>query len=198
MDRPALLLQVRPSDDGTIEVVSPGVGWWCEHPHAGALVGPGTQVGVLEVRNRRFRLVLPEGTAGRIAGEPPGDRRIPVEHGQSLFRLVAVSATDEAGVGPAAGGGASEDRDGLPEGARAVLAPTAGVFYARPAPDAEPFVRVGDSIVAGQSIGLIEVMKTFNQIHYGGPGLPDSATVLEVRVDDGTEVHAGEILVVVR
>ncbi len=198
MERPVLLLQVRPAEDGTVEVVSPGVGWWCDHPHAGALVGPGTQVGVLEVLNRRLRLVLPDGTAGRIVGAPPGDRRVPVEHGQALFRLAAVSGADEAVRGEAGGGGVSAGAEGLPEGARAVLAPTAGVFYTRPAPDAEPFVRVGDSVVTGQSIGLVEVMKTFNQIHYGGPGLPDAATVLEVRVDDGTEVHAGEVLVVVR
>jgi biotin carboxyl carrier protein len=48
------------------------------------------------------------------------------------------------------------------------VAPTNGVFYGRPAPDAEPFVRVGERIAIGQPIGLIEVMKTFNQILFEG------------------------------
>jgi acetyl-CoA carboxylase biotin carboxyl carrier protein len=198
VNRPIVLLDVRVAADGTSEVVSPGVGWWCDHPSPGALVGAGTQVGVLEVQNRRFRLVLPDGTAGRITGPLPGDRRVAVEYGQCLFRLVAVSAGDAVGFESGAVGRGHPGGADLPEGARAVLAPTDGVFYTRPAPDTDPFVAIGDTITSGHSIGLIEVMKTFNQIHYGGPGFAERATVIEVRVGDGDEVRAGQVLVVVR
>ena len=47
-------------------------------------------------------------------------------------------------------------------------------------------------------MGLVEVMKTFNQIQYGWPGLPDEAEVIEIRVEEGAEIRAGQILVVVR
>ena len=198
MARAVLLLEVRPVGDGRSEVVSPGIGWWCDHPPAGALVGPGTVVGVLEVQNQRIRLVMPEGAAGRVSGPLPRDRRIAVEHGETLFRLVAVAAGETVGfdgVSTAPGQALGTD---VPDGTRAVRAPTDGVFYTRPAPDAEPFVTVGGTVVSGQPIGLIEVMKTFNQIHYGGAGFPERATVVEVRVGDGVDVRAGETLVVVR
>ena len=47
-------------------------------------------------------------------------------------------------------------------------------------------------------MGLVEVMKTFNQILYDGPGFADQAEVLEIRCEDAQEVHAGEVLIVVR
>ena len=82
--------------------------------------------------------------------------------------------------------------------AKAVTAPTDGVFYRRPAPDAAPFVEPGGRVEAGQPVGLVEVMKTFNQILYGGPGFPDSAEVLEIRAEEGAEIRSGDVLVVVR
>ena len=50
----------------------------------------------------------------------------------------------------------------------------------------------------GDAVGLVEVMKTFNQILYQGPGFPDQAEVVEVRLQDAEEVRAGQVLVVVR
>jgi biotin carboxyl carrier protein len=67
-----------------------------------------------------------------------------------------------------------------------------------PAVDAKPYVGAGDRVTRGQPIGLIEVMKTFNPIAYGGAGLPDEAEVVEVVAADGQEVRAGQALVVVR
>ena len=45
-----------------------------------------------------------------------------------------------------------------------VLAPMAGLFYRQPSPDADPFCEEGDRVEAGQVVGLIEVMKLFNEI----------------------------------
>ena len=120
----------------------------------------------------------------------------PVGYGDTMFRLLPILGEQDRAETAASGtaGGAAD----VPEGAAAVCAPTDGVFYRRPAPDAPPFVEVGSRVQAGQSIGLVEVMKTFNQIVYGGPGLPDEAEVIEVRCDDGAEVSAGQVLVVTR
>jgi biotin carboxyl carrier protein len=79
-----------------------------------------------------------------------------------------------------------------------VSAPTDGVFYRGPSPEAPPFVEVGSRVSKGQPVGLVEVMKTFNQIVYGGPGMPDEGEVLEIRCEDGAEVSAGQVLIVVR
>lgn len=198
MDEPILLGLVEPRDDGALAVLAPRVGWWSDLPHAGALVGPGSSVGRLQALNRRYRLVLPEGAAGAVAGGLPHSRIVAVEYGQELFRMTPVGEElafaledDRATMGHPAGAG-------LEQGARAVVAPSDGVFYRRPTPDAPPFVEVGRRVRRGQPVGLVEVMKTFNQILFDGPGFPDEAEVIELRAGDAVEVKAGEVLVVFR
>ena len=66
------------------------------------------------------------------------------------------------------------------EGGLAFRSPLSGRFYLRPSPDQPPFVKVGDTVKLGQTIALLEVMKTFNRVTYGGAGLPETAKVLEV------------------
>jgi acetyl-CoA carboxylase biotin carboxyl carrier protein len=209
VNEPVLLVRVEPVPGGLLQVRSPGIGWWTDHPHAGALLGPGSRAGTLAHLNRRLALLMPEGAAGRLTGAPPRDRAVAVEYGQVLFTLLPVEAgaalpAAPAGRGPSAGAAAEEvlqggaEPPGLPPGARALVSPTDGVFYLRASPGARPFVEPGATIRAGQVVGLVEVMKTFNQILYGGPGLPERAEVIEIRCADAQEVRAGDILIVVR
>jgi acetyl-CoA carboxylase biotin carboxyl carrier protein len=72
------------------------------------------------------------------------------------------------------------------------------MFYRRPRPDAPAYVEVGQTVEVGATLALVEVMKCFSAITYGGPGLPPRAEVLEVREADGTEVQADQVLFVVR
>ena len=91
------------------------------------------------------------------------------------------------------------DRVGtVADGQYAVTAPTDGIYYARPTPDAPPFVTSGAVIRTGQPVGLVEVMKTFNQILYGGDGLPDEAEIVEIHCVDGDEIDAGKLLMTVK
>lgn len=182
----------RPTADGA-EVVAPAVGWWIDPPAAGSIVGPGSRIGSLRRLGRRFDLVLEDGPVGRVVGGP-AHRAVAAAYGDVLFRIVRVAA--DAGAGEAAGREA--EAAGAGDGAHCVVAPSQGVFYRRPSPDAAPFVEVGATVAAGQPIGLVEVMKTFNQILYGGPGLPERATVAAIRCEDGAEVDVGDTLIVVR
>jgi acetyl-CoA carboxylase biotin carboxyl carrier protein len=182
-------------DDGDVRVVAPGIGWWSEIPAAGSWVGPGSRIGVLTRLNRRHGLVLDRGPAGRVA-DPPPRLVVAVEHGETLFHIAAQETTDA----PDSPGGTARARGRdteVGEGQLAIRAPTDGVFYARPAPDAPPFVEAGQRIRAGQAVGLVEVMKTFNQILFDGPGVPAEAEVLEVRCGDAAEVCAGQVLIVI-
>jgi biotin carboxyl carrier protein len=198
VNEPILLVRVVAANDGRFRVLSPGVGWWSAHPHPGALVGPGSQVGLFASLHKRFALVLPDPTAGRTVGALPRKWSVPVEYGQVLFELAPVDPNDEAGTRGGAGAlGRPADAD-LPEGGRAVVSPTDGFFYRRPSPGAEPFVEVGTRVRLGDPLGLVEVMKTFNQILFGGPGFPDEAEVVAIRVGDAEEVRAGQVLMVVR
>ena len=117
---------------------------------------------------------------------------IAVEFGQPLFRVVPQAA------GEARGAGGTKPAPRAAGGAIAIVAPTDGVFYRAPATGAAPYVAPGDRIRSGQAVGLIEVMKTFNPIAYGGAGLPEDGTVVEVLVADGQEVRAGQALVLVK
>lgn len=47
---------------------------------------------------------------------------------------------------------------------RTIRSPLPGIFYRRPSPDAEPFVKEGDVVQPGTVIGLVGVMKTFHEI----------------------------------
>jgi len=181
-----------------LRVLAPAVGLWDAHPDAGALLSPGGSVGRLAQGNRRRPLALPPGVSGRIVSALPRDRAVPVAYGTLLFELAPLTAD-----GPHPDEAATHRKLepaglGLPQGARAVLAPTDGVFYRRSGPGAPAFVEQGQQVRAGQAVGLVEVMKTFNQVLYGGGDLPDRATVLEIRADDGTEIRAGQVLLVVR
>jgi biotin carboxyl carrier protein len=173
------------------------VGQWWDPPRAGAVVGPGSVVGWLQCLTRRYSLVLPEGCAG-IVERTGGQRVSGVAFGELLFRLRPIG--DEAAVADsgATARGATDGAEDLPAGAHAVRAPTDGIFYRKASPEASAFVELGTRVRAGQIVGLVEVMKTFNQIVYGGSGLPEEGEIVEIRCGDGAEVSAGQVLFVVR
>ena len=97
----------------------------------------------------------------------------------------AASAPAAAAPAPAAGSKA------LPEGT-VVKSPMVGTFYASANPEAPPFVKVGQSVKAGDTLGIIEAMKMFNQIEADVAG-----TVLAILVDSGQPVEFDEPLFVI-
>lgn len=74
-----------------------------------------------------------------------------------------------------------------------VLSPLPGTFYRKPSPEAAPFVKEGDPVKVGDVVGLVEVMKMFNEVHADGVG-----TVVRFLVDDEAPVEAGQALLVVQ
>ncbi|OAV49994.1 acetyl-CoA carboxylase biotin carboxyl carrier protein subunit [Rhizobium sp. WYCCWR10014] len=76
--------------------------------------------------------------------------------------------------------------------ANVVNAPMVGTVYMAPAPGARPFIEVGATVKEGQTLIIIEAMKTMNQI----PS-PKSGKVTEILVDDGHPVEYGQALVVI-
>ncbi|RME02598.1 MAG: biotin carboxyl carrier domain-containing protein [Planctomycetota bacterium] len=65
-----------------------------------------------------------------------------------------------------------------------------GIFYRRPKPDQPPFVEQGQRIRRGDTVGLIEVMKTFYPVVFEGE--LEEAEVGEVVAEDGREIQLGQ------
>jgi acetyl-CoA carboxylase biotin carboxyl carrier protein len=70
-----------------------------------------------------------------------------------------------------------------------VTTPFVGTFYRAPSPDGDPFVGVGDAIVPGQVLCIVEAMKLMNEIEAEVAG-----TIVEILGDDGKPVEYGDRL----
>jgi acetyl-CoA carboxylase biotin carboxyl carrier protein len=73
-----------------------------------------------------------------------------------------------------------------------VPSPMVGTAYWSPEPGAKPFVEVGSKVTAGQTLLIIEAMKTMNQI----PS-PRAGTVTQILIEDGQPVEFGEPLMII-
>lgn len=113
-----------------------------------------------------------------------GDLRVSLRRapGATAPAVIAEHAT----VAPA------RQEQGRPAHWHAVEAPLTGLFYARPAPDEEPFVHVGSHVDADSVVGLIEAMKMFNQVMADVMG-----TVREVVAGNGELIEAGQPIIYV-
>jgi acetyl-CoA carboxylase biotin carboxyl carrier protein len=73
-----------------------------------------------------------------------------------------------------------------------VASPMVGTAYRGPAPGAKPYVDIGSQVKAGETLIIIEAMKTMNQIP-----APRDGTVIQILVEDGQPVEYGEPLMIV-
>jgi len=110
---------------------------------------------------------------------------------RNAARAVEIAApapvpTQTAAAAPASSGEAAAHPGAL-------KSPMVGTAYYSPAPGADPFIKVGDTVKAGQTIMIIEAMKTMNQI-----AADRSGTVAEILVEDAQPVEFGEPLLVIQ
>ena len=98
----------------------------------------------------------------------------------------AAAAAAAAPAAPAADGGDPASHPG------AVTSPMVGTVYLQPEPGAPSFVKVGDTVSEGDTLLIVEAMKTMNQIH-----APKSGTVKRILVGDGDPVEFGAPLMIV-
>ncbi len=73
-----------------------------------------------------------------------------------------------------------------------VASPMVGTAYVAPSPGANPFVKIGDMVTEGQTLVIIEAMKTMNQIP-----APRAGRVTQIIVSDGQPVEFGEPLMII-
>jgi len=73
-----------------------------------------------------------------------------------------------------------------------VKSPMVGTFYRAPAPNAEPFVKIGDFVKKGQTLCIIEAMKIMNEIECEVDG-----KIVEIKVQNADPVEYGEVIMVI-
>lgn len=74
-----------------------------------------------------------------------------------------------------------------------VTSPIVGTFYRKPAPDKDPFIKVGDSVEAGDVLCIIEAMKMMNEIKSDYSGVIQS-----IEVEDGQPVEFGQSIIIIK
>ena len=106
-----------------------------------------------------------------------------------VMQAPAAAAAPQGAASPAPAAAAAPSDDT----SDAVTSPMVGTAYVRPSPDADAFAKVGENVKAGDTILLVEAMKTFNPIT-----APTSGTLVAVHVEDAQGVEFGDPLFTIR
>lgn len=114
-----------------------------------------------------------------------------------VVRQVTASYVADPGMRIAAPAGAASAADAAPAKpkgppAGAVPSPMVGTVYVAPEPGKPPFVKVGDKVSEGDTLLIVEAMKTMNPI-----AAPRAGTVTEICVTDAEPVEFGQTLLVI-
>jgi acetyl-CoA carboxylase biotin carboxyl carrier protein len=133
---------------------------------------------------RELALLLDETSLTEIEIERAG-LRVRVARNVSIAASVPTVAPGAAASAPPAAADFSKHPGAVPS-------PMVGTAYWAPEPGAKPFIEVGTKVSAGQTLLIIEAMKTMNQI----PS-PRAGTVTQILVEDGQPVEFGEPLVII-
>jgi acetyl-CoA carboxylase biotin carboxyl carrier protein len=110
-----------------------------------------------------------------------------VRHAPAAAHAPAGASTLPARRSAAKPGGAASAASASHE----IQAPMHGIVHLQAAPGQPPFVKVGESVSVGQTVCTVEAMKVFNEVRSEQAG-----RVLAVQVSTGSEVEAGQVLVV--
>jgi|SRR5579883_819870 len=143
---------------------------------------------------RKLAKLLEETNLGEIE-MAEGDRKIRVARPTAAVAAAApVMAAPVAAVPVPAAAAAAAPAGGadLAKHPGAVKSPMVGTAYLSPEPGKPTFVNVGDKITAGQTVLIIEAMKTFNPIK-----APKAGTLTQVLIDNGQPVEFGQPLMII-
>lgn len=139
----------------------------------------------IEIKEGEESVRLARVPAGGYAVAAPMQAPAPVHHAEPA-RPAAPAAP--ASISAEAVGKSTKD---VPDG-HTVRSPMVGTYYASPAPDKPAFVKVGQVVKAGETLGIIEAMKMFNPIEADVSG-----TVRAILVENGQPIEFDEPMFVI-
>ena len=141
-----------------------------------------TDITELNLKNDQFELTVKKGTtliAAKVNTTPQQEIPIPQNTPVIQQEVAAPEVIAEPSTVTA-----SDDKKWVD-----ITSPMVGTFYSAPAPDEEPFVRVGDRINKGDTVCIIEAMKLMNEIEG-----EISGQVMEITVQNGEPVEFGQTI----
>lgn len=157
-------------------------------PALGTTLAEGAIAGELDVLGVLHALTVPKGVSGAITRLGGDAKRAKASLGAGDRLMVLDPTALSAGANQGAIARASSKTDGL-----FFRAPLGGRYYAKPSPLERAFVIEGEELEIGQTIALLEVMKTFNRVRYAAEnGLPERVQVLRLIPKDGDDILAGD------
>jgi acetyl-CoA carboxylase biotin carboxyl carrier protein len=140
---------------------------------------------------RELALLLDETSLTEIEIERAG-LRLRVARNVSVAATMPMQMAAAPAALQAAAAAAAPAAADLSKHPGAVTSPMVGTAYWSPEPGAKPFIEVGSKVSVGQTLLIIEAMKTMNQI----PS-PRAGTVTQIVIEDGQPVEYGEPLVII-
>ncbi len=142
---------------------------------------------------RKLAEILEEKDLGEIE-LADGDRKIRIARPTVTYSAAAPTAAAPAPA-PGAAVAATAAAAGAADHAKhpgAVKSPMVGTAYLAPEPGKPNFVSIGDKVTAGQTLLIIEAMKTFNPIK-----APKAGTLMQILIENAQPVEFGEALMIV-
>ena len=125
--------------------------------------------------------------------------KIRVKRGGETVQMVSApsypaSSSQTSPISPAPEPGPRDASQAAPtpDTSDALTSPMVGTAYLRPSPDADPFIEVGKKVKSGDTLMLVEAMKTFNPITADKTG-----TITAIHIEDGQGVEFGDPLVTI-
>ncbi|MEN8223489.1 MAG: biotin/lipoyl-containing protein [Acidobacteriota bacterium] len=180
-------------NDITFNILSPGVGVFESIVKNGEFISAGSAIGNLFILGLRFVLTLPQNISGIVDTGENNLQIFPVGYKTPILSLSSDIEKQEKKSSEKL----KKNNDRGQSNEMIITAFTTGIFYTRPSPDSPPYISPGSIIHKGNVLGLIEVMKSFNQIVFTGDGKNESGKVLKIVAEDSSEVSFGDPLVII-
>ena len=147
---------------------------------------------VLEIETKKGRRIRIEKNNTQVSVQAPSVAAAPaVPAAPATAPVMAVAPAAVAAPAPQPEA-APPVAPSVPQG-KTIDAPMVGVFYQAPSPDAEPYVKVGQSVKKGDTVCIIEAMKLMNEIQAEEDGI-----IAEILVKNGEIVEYGKPMFVMQ
>jgi acetyl-CoA carboxylase biotin carboxyl carrier protein len=152
----------------------------------------GARPGGFELSELRQLITLVQSTGIGELEVTAGNRTVRIAAHSGLTPGMTGNAAAQAAAAPSAPAAPAKSAASDTESLAAITSPMVGTFYRAPAPDADPYIEVGDVVTVGQTVCIVEAMKLMNEIESEIKG-----RIVRIMVENAQPVEFGQKLFLV-